>query len=310
MRAVVTGGAGFIGSHLAERLKSGGDEVLVLDNFVGGRHRLAVLEGAEIPIEEVDIRDERVSSLVASFHPDVIYHLAAQMDVRRSVADPIYDADVNIGGSLRLLEAARQIGARFVHTTSGGCIYGEPDDSLIPITEEVTGRPTSPYGISKKVLEDYLRFYQDTYGLQFASLALGNVYGPRQDPHGEAGVVAIFGSRLLAGEECVIYGDGKQTRDFVYVSDVVDGFVSASTKGDGETFNIGTGIETDVNELFEKMAGIVGADKPARYAPARPGELERSALDNSKAATLLGWSPKIAIDEGLKATVQFLKKQA
>src|SRR5687767_3912002 len=165
MRAIVTGGAGFIGSHLAERLKSDGAEVLVLDNFASGRHRLAVLEEAEIPVEEVDIRDERVSSLVASFHPDVIYHLAAQMDVRRSVADPIYDAEVNIAGSLRLLEAARQNSARFIHTSSGGCIYGEPDDSLLPLTEDVQGRPTSPYGISKKILEDYLRFYHQTYSL-------------------------------------------------------------------------------------------------------------------------------------------------
>lgn len=310
MRAIVTGGAGFIGSHLSERLKSEGAEVLVLDNFVGGRHRLAVLEEAEIPVEEVDIRDERVSSLVASFHPDVIYHLAAQMDVRRSVADPIYDADVNIGGSLRLLEAARQASARFIHTSSGGCIYGEPDESFLPLTEEVQGRPSSPYGISKKVLEDYLRFYQDTYGLKFTSLALSNVYGPRQDPHGEAGVVAIFGSRLLAGEECVIYGDGKQTRDFVYVSDVVEAFFAAATKGDGETFNIGTGIETDVNDLFGMMSELVGVDQPARYAPPRQGELERSALDNSKAATLLGWSPKAGMQEGLQATIEFLRKNS
>lgn len=308
MKAVVTGGAGFIGSHLVEKLVGLGNEVLVIDNLVSGSQRLGVLESLGIEFEQTDIRDDASTKAIESFGPQVMFSLAAQMDVRRSVADPVYDAEVNIAGSLRLLEAARKVGARFVHTSSGGCIYGDQPEEAYPLDELVQGLPDSPYGISKKVLEDYLRFYSATYSMPFVSLALGNVFGPRQDPHGEAGVVAIFGSRLLNGEPCTIYGDGKQTRDFVYVSDVVDAFIAAADKGDGETFNIGTGKQVSVGELYEAMAKICAVDVEPVFAPERPGELARSALDPSKAAKVLDWKPKTGLEDGLRSTVDQIRE--
>ncbi|MGH2771996.1 MAG: NAD-dependent epimerase/dehydratase family protein [Actinomycetota bacterium] len=308
MRALVTGGAGFIGSHLSQRLAQAGREVLVVDNLASGTGRLGHLEASGIPVLRLDIRSPEFSRAVSEFRPDEIFHLAAQMDVRRSVADPIFDADVNILGTLRLLEAARECGARVVSTSSGGCIYGEPDLSQLPIDETATGRPSSPYGISKKVTEDYLVFYRNTYGLPFVNLALANVYGPRQDPHGEAGVVAIFGRRLLAGESCAIFGDGKQTRDFVFVSDVVDAFMAAAGAGEGETFNIGTGIQTSVVDLYSEMARLCGSDAEPEFRPARTGELENSALDSSKAGALLGWKPATDLTSGLQATIDWFRE--
>ena len=218
-----------------------------------------------------------------------------------SVADPVKDANINIAGTLAVLEAARAVGARFVFTSSGGCIYGEAEEP--PVDESATGRPTSPYGISKRVIADYLHFYALTHGLRSVVLALANVYGPGQDPSGESGVVAMFAGRLLAGERCYIYGDGSATRDYVYVSDVVDAFKTAATLGDGELFNIGTGAETSVSELYGLMKGITGSDLEPIFADARPGELQRSALDARKAAKILGWAPKVPLEEGLRLTV-------
>jgi UDP-glucose 4-epimerase len=294
---------------MVDRLVAAGREVRVIDNLSSGEQRLPFLETAGVPVDRLDIRDEASGRLVEDFRPDEIYHFAAQMDVRRSVADPVYDADVNVLGTLRILGAAAKIGARVVTASSGGCIYGEADPSRFPLDEQTPKNPDSPYGITKSVMDDYLRFYREINGLQFANLALGNVYGPRQDPAGEAGVVAIFGSRLLRGDPCSIFGDGSQTRDYVFVGDVVEAFFAASSKGDGETFNIGTGVETSVNDLYARLAAICGVDAEPEYKPARPGELNRSCLSSVKAGEILGWSPQKKLDEGLAETVEFLRTQ-
>lgn len=304
MRAVVSGGAGFIGCHLTERLVAEGRQVLVVDDLSSGKDRIEVLERAGARLEVADVRRPETAELVRRFEPDELFHLAAQKDVRHSVADPAFDAEVNVVGTLRLVEAARDAGANVVTTSSGGCIYGDPDESALPISEETVGRPTSPYGISKKVMEDYLHFYRGSYGTNFVNLALANVYGPRQDPNGEAGVVAIFAQRLLRGQECTIYGDGGQTRDFVYVADVVEAYLlAASGKVWGETFNIGTGRETSVLELYSHIARFCGSDLQPRFAPERLGELRRSALDAGKAGRMLGWAPRVSLEEGLELTV-------
>ncbi|MCA1841333.1 MAG: NAD-dependent epimerase/dehydratase family protein [Actinomycetota bacterium] len=306
MKALVTGGAGFIGSHLVERLRSQGDEVAVIDNLVNGAKRAELVLSFGATINRTDISSPETLGIIEKFKPDVVFHLAAQMDVRHSVKDPVYDATVNIVGTLRILEGARLTGAKVIFTSSGGCMYGEQDPSRLPITEDTAGRPDSPYGISKKVVEDYLRFFHETHGVPFVSLALGNVYGPRQDPTGEAGVVAIFGGHLLAGEPCMIFGDGKQSRDYVFVFDVIDALMLAASKVEGETINIGTAIETSVNDLYAAMALICGTQTPPTYLPARPGELERSCLSNAKARLLLDWEPKIGLQTGLRATIDSL----
>lgn len=304
---MVTGGAGFIGSHLAERLQAEGREVKVVDNLASGEQRLKFLEASGIEVDRVDIRHPACTEIIEKFRPDEIYHLAAQMDVRRSVQDPVYDADVNVLGTLRVLEAAAKVDARVIAASSGGCIYGEAPVEMLPLDERSLRNPDSPYGITKAVMEDYLRFYRSNQGLDYVALALGNVYGPRQDPFGEAGVVAIFGRRLIDRRPCVIFGDGEQTRDFCYVADVVDAFVAAAERGAGELFNIGTAIETSVNELYWAIAGICEVDSPPRYEPARPGELQRSCLDSGKAKRLLGWTPSTDMDAGLRATVEFIR---
>lgn len=308
-RAVVTGGAGFIGSHLVDRLAAEGHQVLVIDNLVSGDARLPYLEAVGAELEKVDIRDARSAEIIEAFRPSQIYHLAAQADVRRSVADPIYDAGVNILGTLQVLEAARQVGARVVSASSGGCIYGEAEAEALPLDEGSVRNPDSPYGVSKSVMDDYLRFYQTTHELQFVNLALGNVYGPRQDPLGEAGVVAIFGLRLLKGDPCVIFGDGSQTRDFIYVEDVADAFFRSASRGQGRILNIGSGTETSVNELYRALAAICGIDQDPRYDPPRPGELQRSCLSSAMAKEVLGWSPAVDLEEGLRRTVAFLREQ-
>ncbi len=294
---------------MVDRLVAGGREVRVIDNLSSGEQRLPFLEAAGVKVDRLDIRDESSARLIEDFRPDEVYHFAAQMDVRRSVADPIYDADVNVLGTLRILGAAANAGARVVTASSGGCIYGEADPAWFPLDEQTPKNPDSPYGISKAVMDDYLRFYSSVNGLQYANLALGNVYGPRQDPAGEAGVVAIFGSRLLKGEPCAIFGDGSQTRDYVFVTDVVDAFFAAAAKGDGETFNIGTGVETSVNDLYARMAAICGVEAEPEYKPARPGELERSCLSSAKAGEILGWSPQKDLDKGLAETIEFLRSR-
>ena len=301
MRALVTGGAGFIGSTLVDRLLAEGHHVDVVDDLsTGSLANLAearATPGYEMTFHRLDIREPAVIELLAHRRPEVVFHLAAQADVRVSVERPAFDAEVNVIGTLNVLEGARAAGSRkVVFAASGGTLYGEPQK--LPVPESHPQRPLSPYGVSKKAACDYLAAYRELHGIEFTALALANIYGPRQDPHGEAGVVAIFAGRLLAGEPCTIFGDGNQTRDFVYVDDVVDAFARAAQKGSGLLMNIGTGVETSVNELYRTMASASGTDAPAVYAPARPGELARSSLDPSRAGIHLGWTPWTTMEAG------------
>ena len=312
MRALVTGGAGFIGSTLVDRLLAEGHEVDVIDDLSTGS--IANLADARsnpdhgVKLHRADVRDASVSDLIERRKPEVIFHLAAQIDVRVSVADPVHDAMVNIIGSLNVLEGARRAGTRkVVFASSGGTIYGAPSGADLPIRESHPQHPISPYGVAKKVVGDYLAAYRELHQLEYTALALANVYGPRQDPHGEAGVVAIFAGRLLAGEECTIFGDGEQTRDYVYVDDVVDAFVRASEKGSGLLLNVGTGVETSVNELYATMARVAGVDRAARLAPARGGEVPRSALDASRAEIHLGWKPWTELAVGSAAVLNYFR---
>ena len=309
---MVTGGAGFIGSTLVDRLLAEGHSVDVIDDLSTGS--LANLGAArasgdnDLSFHRLDIRSPETVDLITRRAPEVIFHLAAQADVRRSVADPVFDADVNLIGTLRVLEGARAAGAqRVVFAASGGTLYGEPDVSELPLKESLPQRPLSPYGVSKKAVLDYLVAYRELHSLEFAALALANVYGPRQDPHGEAGVVAIFAERLLRGQTVTVFGDGEQTRDFVYVDDVVDGFVRAATKGGGLVCNIGTGRETSVNTLLREMATQAGVEFEPEYKPLRAGELARNCLDPSRAGIQLGWAPWTALGVGTSATIEFVR---
>jgi UDP-glucose 4-epimerase len=312
MHVLVTGGAGFIGSTLVDRLLAEGHSAAVVDNlWSGNTANLAAALDAHpdrLTVHHIDIRDPGITELMAAQPPEVVYHLAAQADVRVSVARPVFDAEVNVIGSLNVFEAARKAGARkIVVASSGGTIYGEPAPEALPVDESHPQRPVSPYGVAKKVITDYLVAFQALHGTDFASLALANVYGPRQDPHGEAGVVAIFAGRLLAGQSCTVFGDGEQTRDFVYVDDVVDAFFRAAEQGDGVLCNIGTGVETSVNRLYGAMASAAGVDTPAVHAPARQGELARSALDPAYAGEVLGWAPTTSLDDGTAAVLDWFR---
>jgi len=312
MHVLVTGGAGFIGSTLVDRLLAEDHTVAVVDSlWSGNRGNLeSALEshGGRLTVHHIDIRDPGVADVMAERPPELVYHLAAQADVRVSVARPVFDAEVNVIGSLNVFEAARRAGVRkVVVASSGGTIYGEPAPEALPVDESHPQRPVSPYGVAKKVVDDYLYAFQVLHGLDFAAMALANVYGPRQDPHGEAGVVAIFAGRLLAGDACTVFGDGQQTRDFVYVDDVVDAFVRAGDRGPGELCNIGTGVETSVNELYRSMAKAAGVDEPPVHAAARPGELARSALDPSHAREVLGWVPTTSLDDGTAAVLDWFR---
>jgi UDP-glucose 4-epimerase len=258
----------------------------------------------------LDIRDAAVADLIERRQPDVVFHLAAQIDVRVSVADPVLDAMINVIGSLNVMEGARRAGSgKVVFASSGGTIYGAPGGADLPIRESQPQTPISPYGVAKKAVGDYLSAYRELHQIEYSALALANVYGPRQDPHGEAGVVAIFAGRLLAGEPCTIYGDGEQTRDYVYVDDVVDAFVRASDKGGGLVINIGTGVETSVNELYTTMARVAGVDQAAVLAPARDGEVPRSALDAARAEMQLGWKPWTDLATGSAAVLEYFRNR-
>lgn len=323
MRVLVTGAAGFIGSHLVDRLLAEGEEVLGVDNLSSGS--LANLADArrsrtgKFTFQRVDVTSNALGELVKRQRPEVVFHLAAQVDVRKSVADPMHDATVNVLGTLNVLQSASEVAARkVVFTSSGGCIYGEPDPSRLPVTEDQVflpeSLPESPYGVSKKIALDYLRYFKTVQGLDYTALALSNVYGPRQEPAAEVGlegqVVAIFSRKMLAGRPCTIYGDGTQTRDFAFVDDVVSAFVAARDKGGGELLNVGSGREVSVNELYAKLAQLTGSRFEPVYAAARPGELQRIVVDPSKAARELGWTPQVDLDEGLKHTVAWFKAGA
>ncbi|HJT99760.1 MAG TPA: NAD-dependent epimerase/dehydratase family protein, partial [Actinomycetes bacterium] len=296
MRTLVTGGSGFIGSALVDRLAGAGHEVTVVDDLSTGRleNLTDALASGRVELAEIDLAGPELAGVVAAARPQVVYHLGAQIDVRRSVADPLHDARVNVLGTIALAKAALEAGCRrLVFASSGGTVYGEPDPAALPIDETYPPRTTNPYGVSKRSAEDYLASFADLHGLEPVSLRLGNVYGPRQDPHGEAGVVAIFCNRLLAGEPVTIFGDGRQTRDYVFVEDVVDAFVAGGEHPDapGARLNIGTGVETSVLELYDALRAVAGFGDDPTFAPPRAGELARIALDCAAAGRVLGWAP-------------------
>jgi UDP-glucose 4-epimerase len=301
----VTGGAGFIGSHLAEAFLARGDRVLVIDNLSGGR-RENVPPGAELYV--LDIRSKEAAAVVRESGVDVLVHHAAQMDVRRSVEDPVFDADVNVLGSLNLAEACRHGGVRqILFASTGGAIYGEQD--FFPATEDHPARPLSPYGVSKLAFERYLYFYHVTYGLDVACMRYANVYGERQNPHGEAGVVAIFLNRLLAGEAPTINGDGLQTRDYVHVSDVVRANLAVVGKPGFHIYNVGTGVETTVVELYDELARAVGSPLKARHGPGKPGEQRRSVIDAGRLRRELGVPAPLSLADGLARTAAWFREK-
>jgi UDP-glucose 4-epimerase len=293
VRAVVTGGAGFVGSHVVEALLARGDEVTVVDNLSSGR-RENLADG--VRLVEADIR-EPLDDAFAEARPEVVFHLAAQIDVRRSVAEPDYDAAVNVLGTVRVLEAARRHDAQVVFSSTGGAIYGECTE---PAPETADRNPLSPYGTSKLAAEEYLASYNRLYGSDHVALRYGNVYGPRQDPHGEAGVVAIFFNCFLSGTTPKYYGDGLQTRDYVYAGEVAEATLAAV--GRAGVYNVGTGRETSALELYDLCRRVAGVDVEPEQAPPRPGELQRSVLDTSLAERELGWRAERDLEEGLRET--------
>jgi len=306
MKILVTGGAGFIGSHVVDAYLEQGHEVVVLDSLVTGQKENL---NPKAKFLHMDIRDQSVADVFTEQQFDVVNHHAAQMDVRKSVRDPQYDADVNILGSLNLLENCIRTGVKqFIFSSTGGAIYGEQD--YFPADEKHPQRPLSPYGITKLSLEKYLYYYRQVHGLQYFILRYANVYGPRQNPHGEAGVVAIFTKKLLDGEQPVINGDGQQTRDYVYVKDVVQANMAALGYPGSDVVNIGTGIETDVNTLFRELRNYTGKDKvPEQHGEAKPGEQLRSVILNRKAGEILDWQPQYTISTGLQETVEFFRRK-
>jgi UDP-glucose 4-epimerase len=307
MRALVTGGAGFIGSNLVDALVERGDEVTVLDDVSTGRRSnldRAIERGAELV--ELDIRDaEAVAAAVERARPEAIFHLAAQIDVRKSVADPALDSRVNVEGTINVLRAAQVIGVpRVVNASTGGAIYGEGE--IIPAPEEHPVAPKAPYGQSKFSAEGYCALFTRLQRLSTVSLRYGNVYGPRQDPLGEAGVIAIFCGKLRHGERPTIFGDGRQTRDYVFVSDVVDANLRAAGSDVTGAFNVGCGVETSVLELVEALRAHANGPFEPEHAPERPGEVRRIALDASRARSQLGWEAKVGLEEGLERTLESL----
>lgn len=311
MKTVVTGGAGFIGSHLVDLLVGQEHQVTVIDNLSSGRTENISehLDSGAVELLEQDIRDVDFEAIFHRVEPEVVFHLAAQIDVRRSVEDPFLDAEMNISATVRLAEAARRTGVRrVVHTSSGGSIYGEPD--VLPATEELHVDPKSPYAASKVAGELYLNVYRQLYGLETSFIAPANVYGPRQNPFGEAGVVAIFSRNLLDGKPTCVFGGGTNTRDYVYVGDVARAFYLASAgAGDGERFNIGTGLETTDRELHSAVARAVGAPDNPADEPARLGDVARSALSYAKAKRILGWEPEVSLEEGIARTVAYFRDE-
>lgn len=308
MRVLVTGGAGFIGSTLVDRLLAEGHEVAAVDDMSGGRREnLASAAGSPaFSLHELDIRDPALAEVAAAFRPEVVCHLAAQISVRKSVADPVADARANVEGTVAVLEAARAAGARKIVFASSVAVYGRP--AVIPVPGDAPTDPRSPYAASKLSAEVYLSAYRALHGVQYTTLVLSNVYGPRQSPDGEAGVVSIFTSALLSGAPTVLYGDGTQTRDYVFVDDVVEAFVLAcGERGDGGRFNIGTGVQTTDRELHTLVAEAVGAPDTPALAPPRLGDLPAMAVDPAPAAAGLGWRPRTDLRVGLKITADWAR---
>lgn len=299
MKILVTGGAGFIGSNIVDAYVAQGHEVTVLDDLSSGKKKQVHPKAA---FHTMDVRDPNISTLFAKNGFDIVNHHAAQIDVRRSMQDPFSDASINVLGTLRLLECCRTYGVRkFIFASSGGVMYGECKTAA---NESVIARPESPYGFSKAAAETYVRFYGSAYKIPYTIFRYGNVYGPRQDVDGEAGVVAIFAGRMLAGEPVSIYGDGKQERDFVYVGDVVEANCAALTRGENDTYNIGSGRPTSVLQLFEALAKLTQYKHNANFSPARAGELQRSLLDSDHAHKYLGWKASHSLEQALSRTLQ------
>ncbi len=311
---MVTGGAGFVGSTLVDRLLAEGHSVDAVDDLsTGSLINLATARsgrGGEFTFHQLDVRSADLRELMARRRPEVVFHLAAQTDAGVSTARPLFDAEVNILGSLQVLEASRIAGVSKVVFASSGAIYGEPPSAAIPIKESQPQLPLTVGGVAKKAVGDYLLAYRDRYNLEFTALALANVYGPRQVAGGDASVVATFAGRLLGGEPCTIFGDGTQTRDFVYVDDVVDAFARAAGRGSGLLMNLGTGVETTVNDLYRVMAAAAGSDRRALNRLPGSGAPDRSCLDPSRAAIHLGWKPWTPLAEGVAATLEWHRTSA
>ena len=307
MHALVTGGAGFIGSAVVDRLLQAGHQVTVIDNLSRSRIENLPTQHSGLDVVAVDIRDPSLKSVLAGIRPEVVFHLAAQIDVRHSVTDPKHDADVNVIGTLNLAEAAHRSGVRkIVFASSGGSVYGQP--SQLPVDESAPINPLSPYAVSKLAGELYLNSISQLHGLQCTHLAMANVYGPRQDTHSASGVVAIFAEAMLTGRPTRLFGDGLNTRDYVYVTDAADAFLAAAGHiGDRRRFNIGSGEQTTDRELHRLLAAAVGIDDEPEYAPPRLGDLRHSALDARAARRELGWRPKVGLAEGIAETVEFYR---
>jgi UDP-glucose 4-epimerase len=305
-KILITGGAGFIGSTIADRFLEAGWDVAVIDDLSSGKRENVPAKARFYPC---DVRSTAATEAIVQEQPAVICHQAAQIDVRKSVADPRFDCDVNLGGLLNVMQAAVKAGSvkQVLFASSGGASYGDTD--RIPTREDHPARPISPYGVAKAASELYLNAYRATSGIPYAALRYANVYGPRQDPHGEAGVVAIFAGRLLQGQPCTINGDGKQTRDYVFVGDVARANLLAAEKGFSGALNIGTGVETDVNQLYAQLAQAARVDKAPAHAPGKPGEQKRSCLDVSAAREALGWAPEVKLADGLARTLEFFRGQ-
>jgi UDP-glucose 4-epimerase len=303
-KILITGGAGFIGSTIADLFLSSGWDVAVLDDLSSGK-RENVPAGARF--YPCDVRSAAAVEAIVKERPAVICHEAAQIDVRKSMADPRFDCDVNLGGLLNLMGAAAKVGSvkQVLFASSGGATYG--DTLQIPTREDHPARPLSHYGVAKAASELYLGVYQANFGIPYAALRYANVYGPRQDPHGEAGVVAIFCGRLLEGKPCTINAPGKQTRDYVFVGDVARANLLAAERGFAGALNIGTGVETDVNELYARLARAASVESAAAHGPAKPGEQSRSCVDPSAARAALGWKPEVTLDDGLARTLAFFR---
>lgn len=305
MKALVTGGAGFIGSHVVDRLVAAGHDVAVVDDLSSGRRGFV---NPRARLYAVDIRSPEVTEVFETERPEVMFHLAAQAEVRRSVADPLFDVQVNVAGSVNLLEHCRKLGVtRVIYSSTGGAVYG--DTTVLPTPEGHPTRPASPYGTSKLAVEHYLTCWETLYGIRPIALRYANVYGPRQNPLGEAGVVAIFSHRILRGEPAVINGDGEQTRDYVYVEDVARANLLALDHPNVTgALNVGTGIETSVNDLFKRLVTAAGVATESRHAPPKTGEQRRSVLDPGAAKRLLGWVHQVSLDEGLRRTVEYFRR--
>ena len=306
MRIVITGGAGFIGSHVADAYCAAGHDVLVIDSLWehGGGRRANIPEN--VSLVHMDIRDEAIGRVFADFAPEIVSHHAAQHSVAISTRDPVYDAQINVIGLLNVLEFAQKSGVRKVIFASSGATFGTPEK--LPITDDTPQHPTSPYGITKMVAEDYLRFYKASRDLDFTALRYGNVYGPRRDPNGEAGVISIFIGKFLAREPVRIDWDGEQTRDYVFVEDVARVNLAALDRGSGGCYVIGTGVRTSVNQIYRQLVELTGFDAPVERGPQRPGDARNAQFDATRARLDLEWTPAIALPDGIRATYEYFER--